>query len=322
MIGDEEAIEDTIVQLRKNKLNLKVEDNLKDYLSCEITFSEDGKTAWIHQPHLLKKIKDKFGDMVRQLRNYGTPGTPGNSIIRNTGERINLEDQKLYRSGTGMLLYLQKHTRPDMSNTVRELSKVLDGASPAAFKELKRTLKFTIDTENLALRFSPKIEEDKKWRLVAYSDSDWANDKETRISVTGFIIYLLGVPISWKSKSQQGVTLSSSEAEFVALSEAAKEIKFIVQVLLSMGIPVHFPITVRVDNMGAIFMSENVNTSQRTKHIDIRYHFIREFVLDGYIQIIFVRTIDNDADIFTKNLTEELHKRHSTKMLTEKPETK
>ena len=100
----------------------------------------------------------------------------------------------------------------------------MDGASPAAFKELKRALKFVVDTKNLALRFKPKLEDDKKWRIIAYSDSDWANDKETRISVTGFILYLLGVPISWKSKSQQGVTMSSSEAEFVALSEAAKEI--------------------------------------------------------------------------------------------------
>ena len=75
---------------------------------------------------------------------------------------------------------------------------------------------------------------------------------------------------------------------------------------------------VRVDNVGAIFIGTNVTVSQRSKHIDVRYHFVREYVYDGFIQIIFVRTKDNDADIFTKNLSGELHDRHASKMVGEK----
>ena len=128
----------------------------------------------------------------------------------------------------------------------------------------------------------------------------------------------MNVPIIWKSKGQKLVTLSSSEAEYVALSEAAKEIKFVYQLLFGMGMKVKLPIIVRVDNLGAVFMSENVSVSQRTKHVDIRYHFVQEFVLDGFINIVFVRTEENDADIFTKNLGGDLHDRHSKKMIIEK----
>ena len=133
---------------------------------------------------------------------------------------------------------------------------------------------------------------------------------ETRRSVTGFVIYLRGVPVSWKSRGQKSVTLSSTEAEFVALSEAAKEIKFIVQVLESMKLQVEFPIIVRVDNVGAIGLSKNLSTSQRTKHIDVRYNFVREFVEEGFIKIIFVKSEENHADIFTKNANREVFEKH------------
>ena len=154
--------------------------------------------------------------------------------------------------------------------------------------------------------------------MIAFSDSDWAADRETRISVSGFIIYLNGVAISWKSRAQKGVTLSSSEAEFVALSEAVKEIRFIFQVLRSMGIKVKTPIVVRADNVGAMFMAKNTSISDRTKHVDIRYHFIREFVDQEFIKIVFVSTKENVADIFTKNLPKELFDRHSNNMIEEK----
>ena len=91
--------------------------------------------------------------------------------------------------------------------------------------------------------------------------------------------------------------------------------KFVAQLLENMGLRVDYPITVRVDNVGAIFMAENITTSARTKHIDIRYKFVNEYVGEGGIRIIFVRSIDNRADGFTKNLKEELMIRHNSSML-------
>jgi hypothetical protein len=122
-----------------------------------------------------------------------------------------------------MLLFLIKYSRPDLANFVRGLSKCMDAASHAAYKEILRVMKFVVDTAQYCLKMRP-IEEGKDWDLVSYCNSDWDGDAETRISVTGFIIYLLGVPICWRSKGQKRVTLSSSEAEYVAISEAVKEI--------------------------------------------------------------------------------------------------
>ena len=321
MIGDPEAIDSAIDDLKKKGLVLKIAGSLKDYLSCEITFSADGKRAWVHQPHLLKKLEGKFGEMVENLQEYRTPGTPGHTIMRNPKNvtRVSDEEQSLYRSGTGMLLYLVKYSRPDIANPVRELSKVLDGATPAAFKEMLRIIKYVIDTKDLALKIEPDTGGDTEiWRVLAFSDSDYASDPESRVSVSGWVIYFCGVLVAWQSKSQKSVTLSSSEAEYVALSEVAKNIKFIYMILESMGIKVELPIIVRVDNNGAIFMSENLAVSQRTKHVDIRYKFVNEFVEDGFLRIIFVRSEDNDADMFTKNLKGELHEKHSKKMIGEK----
>ena len=120
-----------------------------------------------------------------------------------------------------------------------------------------RIIKFVLDTSDYGLRFQPQPSINNKWQLTIYTDSDYAGDKETRISVTGYILFFMGVPLTWKSKSQKSVTLSSSEAEYVALSEAAKEIKFICQLLQSIGIEIELPVMVRVDNVGAIFMSKN-----------------------------------------------------------------
>ncbi len=229
------------------------------------------------------------------------------------------EKHALFRSGVGLLLYLVKHTRPDIANAVRELSKVLDGPSPAAYKELLRVIKYVLDTKGLAIKVKPlSLGELVEWLIVVFSDSDFAGDKETRISISGFVLYLMGVPISWRSKGMRSVTLSSSEAEYVALSEAVKEIKFVYQLLVMMGIPVKLPIIVHVDNVGAIFMSENVSVSQRTKHVDVRYRFVQEFVVDGFIKVVFVKSEDNDADLFTKNLGGELHGKHSSKMVENK----
>jgi hypothetical protein len=112
-----------------------------------------------------------------------------------------------------------------------------------------------------------------------FCDSKWAGDPETRVSVTGFIIYLLSVPICWRSKSQKGVTLSSTEAKYVSIFEAVKELKviFICYLLNDLHIKVDLSIVVKTDNIGAIF-------------------------IDGFIKIEFVRSVENDSDLLRRTL--------------------
>ena len=131
-----------------------------------------------------------------------------------------------------MLLYLVKHSRPDIANATRELAKAMDGSTEESWKEMLRIIQYVLATRDYGLVLKPREPDgNEKWQLTVYSDSDWAGDVNSRKSVSGFILYLMGAPIVWKSKGQTTVALSSAEAEYYALTEAAKEVKFIVQLL-------------------------------------------------------------------------------------------
>ena len=141
-----------------------------------------------------------------------TPGTKGVKLLRNPSTVVTKEEDEHYRSGTGLMIFLIKHSRPDLNNPVRELSKALDCPSPAAYKEMLRVMKFSIDTEELGSFINPYEQEIGMWEILAFSASDFAFDIETRISVARFIIYVIGAQISWRSKGMKSVTLTSSEA--------------------------------------------------------------------------------------------------------------
>ena len=126
-------------------------------------------------------------------------------------------------------------------------------------RELRRAAKFVLDTNNLGLHIVPTMC-DGIWCLEALSDSDFASDKETRISVYGHIVFFCGVPIAWKSQSMKSVDLSTTEVEY-------KEIKFLYQLLISMEIKVPLPIKIKVDITGIIWLANNSGVSERTKHI-------------------------------------------------------
>ena len=211
-----------------------------------------------------------------------------------------------------MLLFLVKFSRPDISNAVRELSKVNDGATQRNFKELLRTVRYVLDSRDKALKYELKTSEAEKedWELKGFCDSDFSGDKDTRKSVTGFALFVKSCLVSWKSKGQSQVTLSVTEAEYVAVSELCKEILFVRQVMEFLKQKVKYPIIIHCDNVGAIFLAHNAKASQRTKHIDVRYHFVREYVEHGIVKIIFVRSAENKSDPFTKNVSKELFDKH------------
>jgi hypothetical protein len=146
-------------------------------------------------------------------------------------------------------------------------------------------------------------------------DSDWAGDKYTRISTTGHVFYIDTMPISWLSKSQKSVACSSCEAEYIALSSAAQEGVYLLHLLQEMDINVKTPIVIAQDNQGSIAMAENPVHHSKAKHIDIRYHFVRELVEDNKIKLQYVRSADNTADILTKPLEKTKHNTHRDKIL-------
>jgi hypothetical protein len=125
----------------------------------------------------------------------------------------------------------------------------------------------------------------------------------------------MNVPVCWQSKAQKVVTLLSSEAEYVAMSEAVKKVKFIYYLLRDIGIEVNLPIIVKTDNVGAMFMAQNSSSGVRTRHFNTQYHFVQENLEEGIIKIEFVKSVDNESDIFTKNVTQEIYERHVEKIL-------
>jgi Reverse transcriptase (RNA-dependent DNA polymerase) len=209
-IGDKAALLEVIQQMQSKGFKLKVENDLSDYLSCEIIFNKDKTKAWLGQPNLIRRLETTFKDFVKSQKNssFRTPGTPGMNILRpkNDDEKLGPAEQTLYRSAVGTLLQFVKHSRPDLANTVRELSKCMDAATTLAMKELKRVIQFVITTKDFGLLIEPKFV-NNKWKMTVCTDSDWAGDKDTRQSVTGFVIFLLNVPIFWKSRAQKAVAL-------------------------------------------------------------------------------------------------------------------
>ena len=309
-IGNKEALEGVLQEIVTHGLQITVERHLTDYLSCEIRMNKSRTMAWIGQPHMVKKIIKTFEEEVNKRTRLQTPGTPGLCIRKVEKEhQVSTELHKRYRTGVGMLLFLIKHSRPDLCNAVRELTKCLDGPNEAAYKEMLRVIKFVMDTKDRGLKIAPTMVE-LEWSLIVFSDSDWAGDKDGRKSVGGYMIFLNGVLIAWRSKSQKVVSLSSAEAEFYACAEAVKEVPFIVQILKFLGIQVKTPVEVKVDNVGAIYMSQNQASSTRTRHMDTRWFYVNDLQDEGLIVVKFVRSEDNVSDVATKNVTAETMKKH------------
>jgi hypothetical protein len=174
IVGKLESIQQVVRDIEAAGLKIKTEYNTKDYLSCEIKMNKGKSIAWIGQPHQVKKLEDNFGEMAQSCQRDKTPVTPNFGIVQPKGEdpRITEAEQRTYRSVVESLLHLTKHSRPDISNAVWELSVSMDGATPLAFKEMKRLVKFVIDTNEYGLKIAPSVPKTKKWNLTAYTDSD------------------------------------------------------------------------------------------------------------------------------------------------------
>jgi hypothetical protein len=151
----------------------------------------------ILQHYLFNNLEADSGQEVCNKRVYKTPGTPRFKIVRpaTDDDIIDAELQGRYQSAVGMLLYLTKYSQPDLCNIVKELARCMDKATKGTYLEMLRVVKFVIDTKNF-LQIKPEFK-GENWSLRVFCDSDWAGDSETRISITGIILYLMNVPVCW-----------------------------------------------------------------------------------------------------------------------------
>jgi hypothetical protein len=315
MVGNQQAIDMAVADI-KRQYTIKDLGTLKEYVGVSISSNQEALT--LKQPDIIDKLENKFYEKIENLKVYESPAGTQDKIIRPELNSVLLdyEGQREFRSGVGSLLYLVKHSRPDIANAVRNLSKVMDGATEAHQKILYRTIKYVVDTRDKSLIMKPVNTKGRFWEISAYSDSDWASMENNRKSVTGFVVFVNGVLISWKSKQQEVIAKSSTEAEYIALATVCTEVIFIKQLLESINIGVKTPIKINVDNTGAIMLLENESILHRTKHIDVRVHFIRDLKDDVIIHVEYVNTTFNLADPYTKNVTGKDHHRLTSGYMT------
>jgi hypothetical protein len=232
-----------------------------------------------------------------------TPGFPGETLRKNTEQEV---DKENYRKILGRLMWFTRKLMPECGNPIRELAISMDNPGQDHWRSMSRLVGYIANTDTVELR----LMKPKDLKVYAYVDSNYATDTDNRKSVTGYVITIGGCLISWSSKSQPSVTLSSTEAEYVAASMCSTEIKFI-QMLLEELMPTenNRPATLFEDNTGAMFLMENQAVGARTKHIDIRWHHMREMMTgaDPRLRVLFTKSENNFADVLTKNVTEGIH---------------
>ena len=165
-------------------------------------------------------------------------------------------------------------------------------------KTAKRILKYLKTTSNYGICYNGNDETD----LMGYADANWAADIDTRKSTTGYVFKYCGGVISWKSTRQQTVATSTTEAEYMALYSATQEAIWLRRLFVELKIMKDKPIKIHQDNQGCIALSKNHMCQQRTKHIDIKYHFVREKVQNKEIELEYLPTTKMIADTLTKNL--------------------
>ncbi|MGB9152505.1 MAG: reverse transcriptase domain-containing protein, partial [Alphaproteobacteria bacterium] len=211
-----------------------------------------------------------------------------------------------YESAVGSLLYAAIGTRPDIAHAVNGISKFMKNPGQAHWLAAKRILRYIKGTVNKALVFTSKGITGNELYVSAYSDADWAGDIDDRRSTTGYVVRLGDSSVIWNTKKQKTISLSSAEAEYMALASVTQEVKWVNQFLCELLLPcmkLSLCMSVYVDNQAAILISKNDVYHDRTKHIDIRYHFIRNAIKSNLYKIEWVPTDKQLADGFTKPLS-------------------
>ena len=285
----------------------KVKDlgQVSEYLGMNVSWHRDG-SASMTQDSYIQRMADRFN--VPKAKPVPTPLPPKSSLSKadspagpDDGEK-SIGDAP-YRSLIGSLLYASLGTRPDVAFAVNTLSRFNQNPGLVHWKSAMRVLRYLNGTRTMGLHF--KKQPGSKLKIDIFSDSDWGSNIDDRRSISGFVVKISGGAISWSSRAQKTVALSSCEAEFLALSEALKEALWLYQVFHELDLDYDSPITIHVDNQAAINLAHNSVLHQRSKHIDIRYMRVRDEVAAGRVAVKFVPTGENRADLLTKAVSLE-----------------
>ena len=258
----------TELQVNMNReFELKDLGDVKIFLGIEIEKDEFGNFM-INQEKYIDEVVIKSGLEDSKFSKY--PLDPGYEKLVSTEK---LGDNKEYQKLIGMLLYISTNTRPDISASVSILSQKIKDPTKIDLNEVKRIIKYLKGTKNLKLRLSNKA---GNLSLHGYSDANWAENKVNRKSNSGYICLVNGGTVNWACRRQDCVSLSSTEAEYIALAETVKDMMWIRNICRDFKIVNQEPVKIYEDNQSCIKMTENLKFSNRTKQNDTKYHFIKD----------------------------------------------
>lgn len=258
----------------------------------------------LDQSNYIQMVLSKFN--MSDCKPSLTPMETGLKLQKSEVKDANLD----YRNLIGCLMYISVCSRPDISHSVSVLSQFNECFNETHWKAAKRVLRYLKGTHNYCLKFQKG-----GLNIDGFTDADWAANEIDRRSYTGYVFKLGNSVISWESRKQRTVALSSTEAEYMAISDACKEAMFL-RTFLNECLKINCKINLYNDNQSALKLCSNSMFHARTKHIDIRHHFIRDVVIKKFINVCYMPTGDMIADLLTKPLTREKHVKFVLSLLT------
>lgn len=300
--GKKEEVEWAKNEIKK-KWNITDLGQVKKHLGIWWEWNKD-KNGDYYFTGTMKDMADEIIKLYEKVTNTivkeaPTPGYPGKTTRKNDGE---IKDIDNYRSIVGKVLYYATKIAPEMANAVRDLATHMSNPGTEHWKALGRAIGYLKGQgkDGITLRKPSEL------RSINFADSDYAKSEIDRKSISGRVNTLGGTITAFSSKKQNTVTLSSTESEYISLTECCQEAMFTNMLLEELLGRKPLPAIIYEDNTGAIFLVKNQQVGTRTKHIDIRHHFIRNLQENKQIEVRFIKSEDNYADIMTKNTTEKI----------------
>lgn len=294
------AIRDKLKAALCDAFHMKDMGMAKQCIGLNITYDESGG-IWLDQSKYIHDILARFG--MSDCKPVKTPSDPNQKL---SIEMCDSEDENSeaypYQEAVGSLLYLVQGTRPDIAFAVNDVSRFNNNHGKAHWAAVKRIFRYIKGTADLKIKYSGDS------ALSGFVDADWASDVDKRRSCTAYVFTMGGGAISWNSKRQATVALSSTEAEYMALSTAAQEAAWLRQFGDELDSSLkEKPIVIACDNQSAINLAETDGFRVRSKHIDIRHHHIRDKIEDETIEIRYLPTEEMVADSLTKAVASSKH---------------
>jgi hypothetical protein len=283
-----------IQRIRENlsiRFQMKELGELKHFLGLEVERTKDG--IFLGQQKYAKDLLQRYG--MLDCKPIATPMDPNMKLQEDEGK--NLEDVTMYQRMVGSLIYLTL-TRPDISYSVGVVNRYMSKPKKPHLDAVRHILRYVKGTINFGILYKKT----KECQMLCYCDADYAGDYGTRRSTTGYSFSLGSGAISWCSKRQPTVALSSTEAEYRSAAMAAQKSTWLKQLLKDLHQPTEYQVRIFCDNLSSVRLAENPVFHVRTKHIEVHYHYIREKVLEGEIEMVPTKTEDQTADILTKSL--------------------